>query len=140
MKASFACRGITLLTIGAAGLFGPAAAQQQGARLYAFHTGKMGACPGLDWHITVEPDNKLVGFVAWGQRGERMARLDGQINSDRSFKMNANEVGGAGRTATVSGTAQGDYVRAMVEGSGSGCDGQMLQIPRVVGGLGGGGG
>jgi len=140
MKANLACKGIVVLVLGTAGVLNSATAQQTRAQLYAFHTGKMGACPGLDWHITVEPGNKLVGFVAWGSEDEHMARLAGQINSDRTFRMDAKEVGGAGRSATVSGTAQGEYVNAMIEGSGTACDGQRLQIPRVTGGIAGGGG
>ena len=115
-----------------------AAAQTQGAQLYAFHTGRMGACPGLDWHLTVEPDNKLVGLVMW-DRNQHMARVDGQLNSDRTFRMNVQEVGGQNRSAVVSGTARGDYINAQIEGAGGPCDGKTLQIPRVVGGAGGGG-
>jgi hypothetical protein len=140
MNAKTAGKGIAVLVLGSVALLNPATAQQTGSRLYAFHTGKMGACPGLDWHITVDPDNKLVGIVAWGPEDEHMARLVGQMEPNRSFKMAAKEVGGAGRTATVSGTAQGEYVNATIEGSGTACDGKQLQIPRVAGGTSGGGG
>jgi hypothetical protein len=140
MNAKTVCKGLAVLVLGSVGLLNSATAQQSGSRLYAFHTGKMGECPGLDWHITVDPDNKLVGFVAWGPEDEHMARLAGQIESNRNFKMAAKEVGGAGRSATVSGTAQGEYINAMIEGSGTACDGKQLQIPRVAGGTSGGGG
>jgi hypothetical protein len=85
-----------------------------------------------------EPDGALTGFVAW-DRMKHMARLEGMIGKDRTFKMDAQEVGGTGRKATVSGTA-GDYITAMIDSSGTACDKQVLQIPRDVGGLEGGGG
>src|SRR3954464_10029894 len=88
----------------------PASAQQEKGALYAFHTSPVaGGCPGLDWHITVTPDDRLNGFVAW-DAGKHMARLDGKLNKDRSFAMDAQEVSGAGRKAAVRGTASGNYV------------------------------
>ena len=54
--------------------------------------------------------------------------------------MKAKEVGGTGREATVSGKASGEYITAMIDGSGTVCDRKKLQIPRDVGGLEGGGG
>jgi hypothetical protein len=126
-------------SLGAAASHDPAVAQAAKGGLYAFHTRAVGACPGLDWHITVEPNGGLIGFVAWDQM-KHMARLAGNLNKDRSFEMNAEEVGGAGRKATVKGTAAGDYITASIDGSGTGCDKQVLQIPRVTGGLQGGGG
>jgi hypothetical protein len=69
-----------------------------------------------------------------------MARLQGKLNKDGSFDLAAQEVGGANRKATVKGTAAGNYINAQISGSGTACDGDNLAIPRVVGGLGGGGG
>jgi hypothetical protein len=118
----------------------PAMAQSKTAQLYSYHTGPaVGGCPGLDWHITLQPDNKLVGFVAW-DRGLHIARLDGSISADRSFEMAANEVGGAARKATIKGTASGDYINVAIYGSGTACDGKNLPIPRATGGTDGGGG
>jgi hypothetical protein len=117
----------------------PSVEQGQGG-LYAYHTGPVvGGCPGLDWHITLGPDGSLVGFVAWDQ-GQHIARLKGALHPDRNFEMNAQEVGGAGRTASVKGRAAGSYINAVINGSGTPCDGDYLNIPRVVGGLSGGGG
>ena len=131
--------GIAAVALTAVASLSPALAQNKGT-LYAFHTNPgVGGCPGLDWHITVAPDNKLTGFVAW-DAGSHMAKLDGEINKDRAFEMAAQEVGGAGRKATVKGTAKGDYINAMINGSGTACDGNNLAIPRVTGGIGGGGG
>jgi hypothetical protein len=55
------------------------------------------------------------------------------------IKMDAEEVGGAARKATVKGTAAGDYINASIDGSGTACDDKILSIPRVEGGTGGGG-
>jgi hypothetical protein len=123
-----------------AGLLSPALAQRGKAQLYAFHSPPVvGGCPGLDWHITLEPDDSLEGFVAW-DHGQHIARLEGKVNKNRTFELNAQEVGGQGRKATVSGTAGGGYINAMINGSGSPCDGVNLPIPTVAGGTGGGGG
>jgi hypothetical protein len=131
---------IAVIALSAAGTLYPALAQSGTPGLYAFHTGPViGGCPGLDWHITLAADNSLEGFVAW-DRGQHMARLQGTLNKDRSFEMAAQEVGGAARKATVKGTASGNYINAVISGSGTPCDGDNLAIPRVSGGLGGGGG
>ena len=131
---------MAVIGLSAAALFSPALAQQGKAQLYALHSPPVvGGCPGLDWHITLEPDNTLIGFVAW-DHGQHIARLDGKLNKDRTFHMNAQEVGGQGRKATVSGKAGGGYVNAMISGSGTPCDGQNLPIPTMAGGTGGGGG
>ena len=117
---------------------------QTGVRpgLYAFHTGQTPTCPGLDWHVTIEPDNGVNGFVAWNQ-GQHIARLAGTISPDGSFQTQATEVGGAGRKASVSGRAAGTNISIFISGTGTVCDNVMLNVPRVaggVGGLGGGGG
>lgn len=130
--------GVVAGALAASTVWTPAFAQQK-AGLYVYHTRASGGCPGLDWHITVEPNGTLVGFVAWDQM-KHMARLAGTIGKDGAFKMNAKEVSGTGRTATVTGTAAGDYIEAAIHGSGTACDDKMLQIPRDVGGLEGGGG
>jgi hypothetical protein len=128
------------VAIAAVASVSPVSAQSGKPGLYAYPTAPVtGGCPGLDWHITVEPDNRLVGFVAWDQ-GQHMARLIGSINKDRSFEMQAEEVGGTGRKATVKGIAAGDDIKVVINGSGTACDGENLTIPRVVGGMSGGGG
>jgi hypothetical protein len=140
MKHKILSAGLMAIALSTAASLSPVAAQQEKGTLYAFHSAPVvGGCPGLDWHITVTPDNKLTGFVAW-DAGQHMARLNGMLNNDRSFEMDAQEVGGAGRKATVKGTASGNYINAVINGSGTACDGDNLAIPRVAGGLGGGGG
>jgi hypothetical protein len=131
---------IALIALSTAGLIGPAQAQQGKGTLYAYHSPPVvGGCPGLDWHVTLEPDNKLVGFVAW-DNGKHMARLEGNLNKDRSFSMDAQEVGGQNRKATAKGTAGGGIINIQIGGSGTPCDGVNLPIPTVSGGYGGGGG
>jgi hypothetical protein len=116
-------------------LAGPAFAQQAG--LFAYHTKAIGGCPAMDWHITVEPSGQLVGFVGWG---DHLAKLAGQLKPNRSFEMNAQEIGGQGRTAAVKGTATGEYITAVVSGTSTACDGQPVQVPRASAGMAGGGG
>jgi hypothetical protein len=131
-------RQIVMAAVSALVVASPAMAQPKTAQLYSYHTDPaVGGCPGLDWHITVEPDNTLIGFVAW-DRGLHLAKLDGSISAGRTFEMAANEVGGAGRKATIKGTAGGDYINVEIHGSGTACDSVNLSIPRVAGGTGGG--
>jgi hypothetical protein len=123
-----------------AGLSSYAAAQSARPGLYAFHTGPVvGGCPGLDWHITLDSHDALSGFVSW-DRGQHIAKLDGSLQKDGSFKMAAQEVGGAGRSAEVQGKAAGTNIAVVISGSGTACDGQNLNIPRAADGMAGGGG
>jgi hypothetical protein len=131
---------IAVIAFSGAALVSPASAQSARSGLYAFHTGPVvGGCPGLDWHITLAADQSLTGFVAWDQ-GKHMARVEGTIKKDGTFAMDAQEVGGQGRKATVKGTATGNDINVVINGSGTACDGMNLAIPRAGGGMGGGGG
>ena len=110
----------------------PALAQSGQPGLRAYHTGPaVGGCPGLDWHINVGADNSLTGFVAW-DGGQHIARLVGSIKKDRTFEMEAQEVGGAGRKATVKGSAGGTNISISINGIGNPCDGVILNVPRTV--------
>jgi len=123
------------------------AAQAQGlqrhpsprAQLYAFHTRPASGCPGLDWHLTVEPTGQISGFVGWDKM-QHMARIEGELAKDSTFKLDAQEVGNAARTATIVGRAGGSFISASISGTGTACDNVVLNIPRVTGGLQGGGG
>lgn len=140
MKSKVFSATAVAVALSTAAFFSPVQAQQKKAMLYAFHSSPViGGCPGLDWHITLEPDDSLEGFVAW-DKGQHMARLVGKLNKDRSFAMNAQEVGGQARKANVTGTAGGDYINAMIHGSATACDDVNLAIPRMNAGLAGGGG
>jgi hypothetical protein len=129
---------LAVIAVATATSLTPALAQQKGG-LYVLHTRPVGSCPGLDWHVTVEPGGALVGFVAWDQM-KHMAKLEGSIAKDGAFEMGAQEVGGANRKASVKGRASGDYITMSIAGSGTGCDNQLFQVPRFEGGLSGGGG
>jgi hypothetical protein len=132
-------RAVAAVVLSTAASLSPALAQSGAAGLYSYHTNPVvGGCPGLDWHITVAPDDSLTGFVAWDQ-GKHIAKLAGSINKQRTFEMNAEEVG-TGKKAKVVGTAGGTTINVQISGSGSACDGVNLTIPRVVGGMAGGGG
>jgi hypothetical protein len=115
-----------------------AIAQPKVPALYALHTAPQSGCPGLDWHVTWGPDNSLVGVVGW-DRMTHMARLAGTIQGNGSFSMNAEEIGGTHRKAVVTGTASGDYIKIIINGSGTACDGEILNVPRAGTGMGGGG-
>lgn len=139
MKSKVFCATVVAVALSTAAFLSPAQAQQK-ATLYAFHsTPVIGGCPGLDWQITVQANDDLEGFVAW-DKGQHVARLDGKLNKDRTFTMNAHEIGGQLRKASVTGTAGGDYINAMIHGSGTACDEMNLAIPRHSTGLAGGGG
>ncbi len=112
---------------------------QQNSGLYVLHTPASGTCPSLDWHILLQPNGSLSGFAAWDQM-KHMARLNGTIAKNGAFKMNGQEVGGEDRTAVVTGTASGYYIKISINGSGTGCDNKIFSVPRFASGLAGGGG
>lgn|SRR5690349_15376139 len=145
MKLPMVGAKIAVIALSAAATFSlPASAQiprhpVAKAQLYAFHTRPASGCPGLDWHVTVEPDKTITGFVGWDKM-QHMARLEGQILPDSTFKVNAQEVGGSGRTAVITGRYGGSYLAIAISGTGTACDDVILNVPRVTSGLSGGGG
>jgi hypothetical protein len=139
MMSGMFTRTVATVVLSAAVSLSPALAQSGAPGLYAYHTNPaVGGCPGLDWHITVGKDDSITGFVAWDQ-GKHVAKLAGSIAKDRTFEMNAEEVG-TGKKAVVKGSAGGTNISVQISGSGTACDSVILNIPRVVGGTGGGGG
>lgn len=144
MKSKILGASVALMALSTAISLSPAAAQQARQQtkdiLYAFHTGPaVGGCPGLDWHLVLAPNKSLTGFVAW-DHGQHMAKVDGMLKKDRTFEMDAQEIGGQARKAVIRGTAYGPYVNIQISGSGTACDDVYLSVPRVSGGEGGGGG
>jgi hypothetical protein len=121
-----------LLALTAAG--GVASAQQPAydlppGRLYAFHSGAGGGCPGLDWHMVVEPNNALTGIIAWNNM-QSMAHVTGSVNKQTgAFELTAHEVGGQARTATATGTVDPGtgWMTASVQGEGVKC--QSIKVP-----------
>ncbi len=136
---------IAVIALSAAATFSlPASAQiprhpVAKAQLFAFHTRPASGCPGLDWHVTVEPDKTITGFVGWDKM-QHMARLNGQLERDNTFKIDAQEVGGTGRNATITGRYGGNYLAIAISGTGTPCDDVILNVPRAGAGLSGGGG
>lgn len=140
MKSSKTIAKMAIVSFAALAPLSPALAQPVQSGLYAFHTSQIAGCPNLDWHIVAKKNGALGGFVAWGNP-EQMARLNGSFNKNsRKFTIHAKEVGGQERTATIQGEATGEYVTMRIEGSGTPCDNKPLNVPRVAGGLQGGGG
>ncbi len=130
--------GIVIIALSTAATISPALAQKAKSSLYALHSAANGSCPGLDWHLTVTGD-KLEGFVGVAHTN-RLWRLEGTIkpasvNQERSFEMEAEEVGGAKRKAVIRGTSGGEFLNAMITGAGTACDGKTIVIPRAVQGV-----
>ncbi len=123
----------------ASSFISPAQAQKPAGRLYAFHSAQTGACPAMDWHIVLNPDNSLAGFVAWDEM-KHLARVSGKLETGRIFHLNAVEEGGKERKGTVSGQVEDSYIVASLTGTQTGCDNQKIWVPYFAGGLSGGGG
>jgi hypothetical protein len=103
-----------------------AAAEQQlpPGRVYVFHSTAQSSCPALDWHVVLDSGTALDGIIAWNNM-QSMARASGTLNPQaRTFQMTAKEVGGRGRTATISGTVgQNGYLTANISGPAVNCQG-----------------
>jgi hypothetical protein len=104
---------------------GVASAQQVApeGRVYVFHSKATGACPALDWHVVVGANNTLGGMIAWDDM-KAMASVTGSVTPNRAFTMTAKEVGGQGRTATVTGQVRTDgWLIANIKGPKIECNG-----------------
>src|SRR5580704_6957859 len=56
-------------------------------RIYVLHSGAIGACPSLDWHIVLEPNGILAGMISWNGM-KTLARVTGTVNQrSRTFTM-----------------------------------------------------
>jgi hypothetical protein len=96
-------------------------------RLYAFHSPARGGCPSLDWHI-VANGTDLNGMISWNNMKD-MARATGTLNpTAKTFQMTAVEQGGQGRTATITGSVEGNgYLNANISGPDVKCT--RLSVP-----------
>jgi hypothetical protein len=96
-------------------------------RVYTFHSGQQGACPGLDWHV-VANGNNLDGMISWDNM-KAMARATGTLNaSAKTFEMTAKEVGGQNRTAKITGSiTSGGWLQANIDGPGVKCQNVTVQ-------------
>jgi hypothetical protein len=104
---------------------GVATAQQVAppGRVYVFQSQASGQCPALDWHVTVGANNSLSGVLAWDNM-KAMASVTGSVAPSRAFTMTAKEVGGQGRTATITGQVRADgWLVASIKGPKIECNG-----------------
>jgi hypothetical protein len=130
------------LTVGALALtasLGVALAQMPEGRLFVFHSTAQGACPPLDWHLVVGPNNTLSGMLSWDNM-KSMAQATGTVNlTARTFAMQAHEVGGQKRSATIDGTVgQNGWLKANIRGQNVNCTG--VDVPWFTPPPAGGGG
>jgi hypothetical protein len=98
-------------------------------RVYTFHSGPQSGCPSLDWHVVLEPGGDLSGMIAWNNM-QSIARASGKVNPGTgAFQMTATEVGGQGRTATITGTADGNtgWLTADIQGADVKC--HAVKVP-----------
>ena len=116
-------------------LSGIASGQQQTivelppGRVYVFHSGPGSGCPGVDWHVVVQPNDVLAGVILWNDM-QSLARVNGSLNRGTgAFAMTAQEVGGEGRAANVSGTVDPNtgWLTADVEGPNVSC--RSIKVP-----------
>jgi hypothetical protein len=117
----------------AVGFASDVAVAQQGplyGRVYSFHSAKTGGCPALDWHAVVESNGDLTGMISWDNM-QHMARQTGKVNDqNHTFTATAKEIGGAGRTAHISGKIMDNgYLEAKITGTGTKCDGTTITVP-----------
>jgi hypothetical protein len=107
-------------------------------RVYTFHSNAQAGCPLLDWHIVLEESGRLYGVIAWNDM-QSFARATGNLNRQtNTFQMTAKEVGGKGRTATITGrvnTSSG-WLTADIKGTAVNCTG--IEVPWFAPSFGGG--
>jgi hypothetical protein len=117
-------RGLTIGALTLTASLGVASAQMPEGRLFVFRSTAQGACPPLDWHLVVGPNNTLSGMISWDNM-KSMAHATGTVNlTARTFTMQAQEEGGQRRSATIDGTVgQNGWLRANVKGQNVTCTG-----------------
>jgi len=112
----------------------PSATQVSGPdMLYDARTAPKGACPGMDWHVVVHPDKTLNGVVSW-DGSKHMAHLTGTVDTSGNFTANAVE-NGTNKSDTVSGSVRGNDMRASISGTGTPCDNETMNLPKVTNGV-----
>jgi hypothetical protein len=139
MRLTTLLAGLSVASLATIAAPGSAPAQQPKGRLFAFHSAPTGACPGMDWHVVLQPDQSLVGFIAWdGMR--HIAKVSGKLETGRAFQMTAAEEGGAQRKGTVKGQVEDTFIVASFDGTQTDCDNKQISVPYFAGGMAGGGG
>ena len=122
------------ITALAAGAFiltatGNAASAQTAGIVYIFHSAPTGSCPVLDWHVVVSNDHTLSGMIAWDNM-KSMARVEGPITAEKTFHLDAKEIGGAGKTAVVDGKLIPGWLLASIKGPGFDCKDIQIAVWR----------
>ena len=105
--------------------------------LFAMRSPAQGACPTLDWHVVVGENGALSGMVSWNNM-KTMAQLTGTTNAQHQFSMTAQEIGGDGKTATITGQRRprDGWLLADVNGPGIACKQIEVAVFRPGGGNG----
>jgi hypothetical protein len=96
------CLSSAAVAISIASGFASAQTVPPAGRMYVYHSPPKVGCPGLDWLIISGQSGDLSGMIAWDGMAS-MAKAQGSIK-DGQVQMTATEVGGQGRTATLTGT------------------------------------
>ncbi len=101
--------------------------------LFVARTGPQSACPGMDWHVVVRPDNTVNGVVSW-DGSKHMAHLTGTVNASGALTANAVE-NGTNKSDAISGTLQGNDIKASISGTGTPCDNETMNVPKAANGV-----
>jgi hypothetical protein len=107
---------------------GSAYAQKVG-QTWMLHSDPKGACPGVDWDVT-RVGNTVRGVIGWDSM-QHLATLEGtMVGNNGNFTLNVKEVVGGDRTGTITGQVRKDgWLVVKLQGTGTGCDGQAVNIP-----------
>ncbi len=102
-------------------------------RIYTLHTDKVGACPSLDWHIVVGPDNTLSGMIG-ADNMSVLFNVKGTYSADGTFQLTGKEAGGT-RTGAINGVIRRSQ-RVLVATLGglpveSPCQGKVVYVKSV---------
>jgi hypothetical protein len=138
MKARILLATMAAGALGAGAMLNTAHAQVPGpGTLFVLHSQAQGTCPALDWHGVVGDNGTLSGMVAWNDM-KTMARVTGTTNAEHQFSMTATEIGGAGKTATITGQRRpaDGYLVANINGPDIACHEIEVPIFRRGGGNG----
>jgi hypothetical protein len=115
---------------------GSAASAQTANIAYVFHSTPTGSCPALDWHVVMTDDHTLSGMIAWDNM-KSMARVEGPITAEKTFHLDAKEIGGAGKTAVIDGKLIPGWLLASIKGPGIDCKDIKIAVFRPSQGSGG---
>jgi hypothetical protein len=107
------------------GAAGGAASAQTAGYVYVLHSVPTSSCPALDWHVVMSADNTLSDMIAWDNM-KSIARVEGPITAEKTFHLDAKEIGGAGKTAVIDGKLIPGWLQASI--TGPGIDGKEIEI------------